>query len=337
MHHLRSRLHNLRTQYMRERRKVVHSIKMVGNSMKPTYKPTLWCYEKLSFLRKHRKKKAGIAPIEKDDALSIPDEADHECDDVITLTYEGDHHTSMSNANTPAQPANLRIIPCTGCSIKTTELLNKSDNPSKLPIRSSCSIVPLANVSNKAVASSVKGSYATAKTINPKINNFTSLYPANSHIVNCDSVSESNDAAITDKSYEPSSSEPKSNLDTLEDELNEELSKIRGVLASRVSNKRKQNKYDWLGKQVVFEISKISSEVLQEETAWAIQTLLRRNVTKDRTLQQKGINRGQSQNHTSSTPKNTQALRTMTIDSNDPLEEDPLAEDMQDILEEDFS
>ncbi|XP_055856154.1 uncharacterized protein LOC129919312 isoform X2 [Episyrphus balteatus] len=47
-----------------------------------------------------------------------------------------------------------------------------------------------------------------------------------------------------------------------------------------------EEKYDWLGKQVVFEINKIQNEELQEHTAWDIQQILRESIQRDRQLRE---------------------------------------------------
>lgn len=50
------------------------------------------------------------------------------------------------------------------------------------------------------------------------------------------------------------------------------MDNVKTLLTARLMEKKN---YDWLGKQVVFEINSLKDESLQRETAWKIQQILR--------------------------------------------------------------
>lgn len=56
------------------------------------------------------------------------------------------------------------------------------------------------------------------------------------------------------------------------------MENIKTLLAKKLMETKK---YDWLGKQVVFEINALTDEDLQRETAWKIQKVLREAAIKN--------------------------------------------------------
>lgn len=54
--------------------------------------------------------------------------------------------------------------------------------------------------------------------------------------------------------------------------MDERIDNVKALLFKKIQEK---TNYDWLGKQVVFEINALKSETLKKDTSWKIQTVLR--------------------------------------------------------------
>ena len=57
------------------------------------------------------------------------------------------------------------------------------------------------------------------------------------------------------------------------------MDNVKTLMLARLMEKKK---YDWLGKQIVFEINSLKDESLQRETVWKIQSALREAYLNDK-------------------------------------------------------